>query len=96
LGFLSFKDPSSQKERDREGAERTGKKGGGGGGEPMQPVRKEKNQGQSQFLGRHFGRQKIRHFTAQKFSNFWGSLKLIWAVHRVKWTWKFGNVSLVM
>jgi len=33
--FLSFEDPSRQKERDREGADRRGKKGlgrGGGGG----------------------------------------------------------------
>jgi hypothetical protein len=87
--FLSFEDPSSQKERGREGQREEEKKVGG---EPRQPVRKGKNQGHSQF----FGRQKIGHLTAQKISNYWGSLKLIWAVHRVKWTWQFGNVYLVM
>jgi hypothetical protein len=60
------------KKRDREGAERRGKKGVGAG-EPRQPVTKEKNQGQSQFLGRNFGRQKFRHLTAQKISNFWAA-----------------------
>jgi len=48
------------------------------------------------FLGRSFdGPEKIfRHWTAQNF--FCGQLILIWALHRVEWTWQFGNIDLAM
>jgi len=100
-GLLSsFKEPSSQsptktKERERE-REREGRKRGRWWRGWGDDAACEKNRGSFSFLGRSFdGQEKIFwNWTARNF--FGGQLNLNWALHRVDWTWQFGNIDLAM
>jgi len=83
--------PTKTREREREGRKRG--RGWRGWGDDAAC---EKNRDSLSFLGRSFdGPEKIFwHWTAQNL--FFGQLSLIWALHKVEWTWQFGNIDLAM
>lgn len=96
---LSFKEPTSPKERERERSKRKGR-----GREVcclwiiiiimMIIIR-----GSLIFLGRFFGRLEKRIQALNRPDIFLiceGSLKLIWAVDRVQWTWQFSKVAFAI
>lgn len=86
---------SHQVQKNTKRKRRKGKRGlEGGGGRSLWG---KQIKGSLSFGPEVWAHQKqFRHWTSHKFMKVVDSLKLIQAVHRMKWNWQFGNVALGM